>query len=106
MVCDKLGVGEETSPARRLLLIPQRAKALMREQARRITQKVMGIVFTHYPGFDGEAVGAGWLLDLPDADCDAAEARAADLAERLTTLAAEELGIVEALAGDPSIPAA
>jgi hypothetical protein len=104
-VCDKLEVGEETSAARRLLLIPRRVKDLVMEQARRITQKVMGIVFAHYPNFDGETVGAGWPLELPDADCDAAEARAADVADKLTTLAAEELGIEEAPAEDPSVPA-
>jgi len=109
-VRDWLEVSEAATPARRLLLIPQRVKDVVMEQARRITQKVMGIVFAHYPSFDGEAVGAGWPLDLPDAACDAAEARAADLAEKMTTLAAEELGIIEApeegvVAEDPSVPA-
>jgi DNA repair exonuclease SbcCD ATPase subunit len=104
-VCNKLEVGEEESAARRLVLIPQRVRDLVMERARRITQKIMGIILAHYPTFDGETVSAGWPLDLPDADCDAAEARAADLADKLTTLAAEELGIVEAPAEDPVVPA-
>ena len=105
-VCDQLEVDAAVTLAQRLLLIPQRVKDLVMEQARRITRKVMGIVFAHYPSFDGETVSAGWPLDLPDADCDAAEARATDLAEKMTTLAAEELGIIEDVGEEnPNVPA-
>ena len=106
VVCDQLKVGAAATLAQRLLLLPQRMKDLVMEQARRITQKVMGIVLAHYPSFDGETVSAGWPLDLPDEECDAAEARATDFADKMTTLAAEELGIVEdAAGGGPSVPA-
>ena len=105
-VCDQLEVGATATPARRVLLIPQRVKDVVMGQARCITQKVMGIVFAHYPSFDGETVSAGWPLDLPDEECDAAEARAGDMAEKMTTLAAEELRIIEAVAeATPNVPA-
>jgi hypothetical protein len=106
VVCGRLQVGAAATLTQRLLLLPQKVKNLALEQARRITRKMMGIVLAHYPSFDGETVSEGWPQDLPDEECDAAEARATDLADKMTTLAAEELGIIEdAAGGGPSVPA-
>ena len=106
VVCGRLQVGAAATLTQRLLLLPQKVKNLALEQARRITRKMMGIVLAHYPSFDGETVSAGWPLDLPDEECDAAEARAGDMAEKMTTLAAEELRIIEAVAeATPNVPA-
>ena len=106
VACDRLEVGAAATLAQRLLLLPQKVKNLALEQARRIIRKMMGIVLAHYPSFHGETVSEGWPLDLPDEECDAAEARAIDLAEKMTTLATEELGIIEdAARGSPNVPA-
>ena len=106
VACGQLGVSPATTLAQRLLLIPPRVKDLAMEQVRRIARKMMGIVLAHYPSFDGETVSAGWPLDLLDEECDAAKARATDLAEKMTTLAAEELRIIEdAAGGSPNVHA-
>jgi hypothetical protein len=104
-VCDKLEVDEQASASYRLVLIPRRVRDLVMERARRIAQKIVGLILAHYPTFDGDIVSTGWPAEVPDEECDAAEARAADWADKLTTLAAAELGFAEVAAEDPVIPA-
>uniref|UniRef100_A0A0D9XVV0 Uncharacterized protein n=1 Tax=Leersia perrieri TaxID=77586 RepID=A0A0D9XVV0_9ORYZ len=87
-VCDELEVDAAAVPASRILLIPQRVK----EMVVRVVHKVMGIVVAHYPSFDKKVVGQGWPKDLPDESC---EADATEVAGKLFSLAADELGIVE-----------
>ena len=60
VVCDRLGVAQAPEQARRILLVPERAKELAMDQSRRVAQKMVGVVLAHYPNLDKEVVGEGW----------------------------------------------
>jgi hypothetical protein len=101
-VCDRLGVAQGPEQARRLLLVPGRARELAMEQSGRVAQQMVGVILAHYPNLDKEVVGEGWPPGLADEDYGRFEAEAAPLAERMVTNAAGELGLLDDPAGGGS----
>ena len=65
------------------------------DQARRIAQKMAGVILAHYPNLDKEVVGEGWPLGLPDEAYEGFKAEATPLAKRMVTNTADELGLLD-----------
>jgi len=101
-VCDRLGVALVPTQARRLLLVPGRARELAMVQSGRVAQQMVGVILAHYPNLDKEVVGEGWPPGLADEAYERFEAEAAPLAERMVANAVGELGLLDDPAGGAS----